>query len=94
VDTSDLADGEHGALDAAEHDSLLLRELVGKVGGTVVVGAWLEDQDDRKASRLERPEPPAVVGPEVVAVGLGAGRAVDAALAISPRLGTGRRERS
>ena len=46
---------EHRALDAAEHDPLLAREVVREVGRAVVVSARLEDHDDRQAARLERP---------------------------------------
>src|SRR5438046_1650251 len=44
VDAGDLADREHGTLDAAEHDALLACEVVGELGGAVVVLARLEDQ--------------------------------------------------
>ena len=91
---ADLADREHRALDAAEHDALLSREVVREVGRAVVMSARLEDHDDRQAARLEGHQPPVLVRPEVLAVGLGAGRAVDAALAVTPGSGSGARERS
>src|SRR5216117_1538229 len=51
VDAADLAHGEHGALDAAEQDPLLAREVLRQVSWAVVVRARLEDQDERQATR-------------------------------------------
>ena len=62
--------GEHRALDPAEHAPLFSREMVREVGRAVVVGARLKDQMIGRPLGSTAMQSPAVIGPEVVAIGL------------------------
>ncbi len=69
VDAPDPGDLAHGTLDSALEDAELLRERVGEVAGLGEVSAWLEQQNERKSTRLAGAlEPPTLIGPDVVLV--------------------------
>src|SRR5205085_6421449 len=85
-----------GALDSADENTELGAQLLGQVAGRREVPARLEEDDNGQAARLvERPQPPALVRPDVRVVRCCAGMAVDASGAVARLLSLdGRRERS
>src|SRR3954462_4172113 len=87
VDAFDALDGEHGALDAGEHDPHLGQYRVREIARAVDVVARLEDPDERQAAGRKSLQTPALVGPDVLGVGLAARLAGPVAFAVSVGLG-------
>src|SRR5204862_587771 len=85
VHAADLADAPDRALDSGEQDAALGSKGVRKVPRLGVMLTRFENQDDREAGRPDRPQPPPLVRPQELVVGLLAGATLHAALAV-PRL--------
>ena len=93
VDHADLAD-EHGALDAAEHTPCSRASSSGRSAGPAECSRGSSSTRPAARRLARRRQPPALVGPEVLVVGLRAGRAVDSARAGDDRLGLRRPQRA